>query len=92
MSETVFVFGAGFSVNANIPAQERIMKSIPTAIKRRKYYYYEAVCGLYKKLYHHTDTDQMEKIPLEDVFTYLDRAVSNNETTDTLTLSESRNG
>ena len=38
MSDTVFVLGAGFSVNAKIPIQEQIMKNISPHLIAKKYY------------------------------------------------------
>ncbi|MCL5237383.1 MAG: hypothetical protein M1353_06015 [Nitrospirae bacterium] len=86
MSDTVFVLGAGFSSNAEMPVQEAIMKNIASSLRTTAYY--KNVLELYSKLFNIRDKRLLNRIPLEDVFTFLDRSVSNREDINNLHLDE----
>ncbi|HLL46718.1 MAG TPA: hypothetical protein VK399_08405 [Longimicrobiaceae bacterium] len=74
MSKTVFVLGAGFSAPARMPVQADLMRDVlghPSRAGVRK---------TYKTLFNLLNPDEMANIPLEDVFTMLDRARRSGET------------
>jgi hypothetical protein len=84
MSKTVFVLGAGFSVPAKLPAQIDILKNLSTEIRSKRYY--RNVKDLYARLFQIKASQEMGNVPLEDIFTFLDRAISNRESTNTISL------
>lgn len=72
MSKTIFILGAGFSADAHIPVQESILSKPSTRLKKRNYF--SVVKGFYKRAYN-IEPSELEKIPLEDVFTFIDRSI-----------------
>src|SRR6476646_10217177 len=74
MSETVFIFGAGFSAPAGMPVQADIMSNV---LRRKSQ---DVVRATYQTLFNMVDPDEMKGVPLEDVFTMLDRAGHSGET------------
>jgi NAD-dependent SIR2 family protein deacetylase len=76
MSNTVFVLGAGFSADAKIPTQEKILDRLSYKLRRKKFY--SNVKSFYKKAYNVNPRD-LAKIPLEDAFTLLDRSILSTE-------------
>ncbi|HEY2915235.1 MAG TPA: hypothetical protein VGK21_17855 [Candidatus Angelobacter sp.] len=85
MSETVFIFGAGFSAPAGMPVQADIMSNV---LRRKSQ---DVVRATYQTLFSMVDPDEMEGIPLEDVFTMLDRARHSGETIRGLNHTQIRN-
>lgn len=85
MAETVFVLGAGFSSPAEIPVQNEIMKDISNSLKKERFY--KNVISLYKTLFG-VEEQFLYKIPLEDVFSFLDRSISSREDTNKLELEK----
>ena len=85
MAETVFVLGAGFSSPAAIPTQNEIMKDIPSSLMGRNYY--RNVVSLYQTLFG-VDKQCLYKIPLEDVFSFLDRSILSREDTNKLEIEK----
>jgi len=91
MNKTVYILGAGFSAAANAPSQEKIIekifelhKSVPLlfkngAVKEFESFLEETLC-IPKSLH--------SKVPLEDVFTPLDRCIIDNITFRNLNLVE----
>ncbi len=77
MSKTVFVFGAGFSAPAKMPVQADIMREV---VHRHSQTFQEIVRQTYTTLFQMPDAEAMENVPLEDVFTMLDRARRSRET------------
>ena len=63
--------GAGFSVPAELPAQETLMRNPPPEIAE--------IVGKIFNIDPVSDYDKIEKISLEDIFTFLDRIILNNE-------------
>ncbi len=87
MSTTCFILGAGFSALANLPVQQKIMENVLQ--RKSKPINKDTI----RTLFEISDVDEMAKVPLEDVFTILDRAIENNETIadlDIVELLESR--
>lgn len=74
MTETVFIFGAGFSAPARMPVQADIMRSIITRASQ------EGPRHTISSLFHILVAEKMTEVPLEDVFTMLDRARNARET------------
>jgi NAD-dependent SIR2 family protein deacetylase len=68
MSKTVFILGAGFSAPAKIPVQRKIISEIVNRESQN------IVKGLYTTLFGKVIPAEMANVPLEDVFTMLDRA------------------
>lgn len=77
MSKTVVVLGAGFSEKADIPVQENIMDSIPHNIKQKEYYV--DVAEFYSSIFNISSPRDFSRVPLEDVFTFFDRAITAGE-------------
>jgi hypothetical protein len=74
---TVFVLGAGFSAPAKLPVQADIMKEV--MLRRSQSFQIEAQEAL-KTMFESLQPDELETVPLEDVFTMLDRARKAGET------------
>lgn len=85
MAETVFVLGAGFSSPAAIPVQNEIMKNIPKSFRNKSFY--NETISLYQTLFG-IEEQYLYKIPLEDVFSFLDRSISSREDTNKLELED----
>jgi hypothetical protein len=77
MSKMVFVLGAGFSAPAGMPVKADLMTDI---LGTRSEPLQDQVRHTYSALFNITDKKSMENIPLEDVFTMLDRARRYGET------------
>lgn len=75
MSENIFILGAGFSVPSGLPPQAKIVEKIISE-------YNELPTRLFRDIFNATTQEQIRKIPLEDVFTFFDRAKRNNESFD----------
>jgi hypothetical protein len=71
VSRTCFILGAGFSVPAELPAQETLMLNPPPEVAE--------IVGKIFNLEPVKDYAKIEKISLEDIFTFLDRIIMNNE-------------
>lgn len=81
MNKTLYILGAGFSIEAGAPSQEKLMEKIfqihnetsiefdQNAIEKFKIFLTETL-NIPEALYHH--------IPLEDIFTPIDRALLDN--------------
>src|SRR5262245_16407612 len=74
MSSTVFVLGAGFSAPANMPVQADLMREI---VKRASQQKVRDTVGAMFNLF---EVGDMARVPLEDIFTMLDRALNARET------------
>jgi len=85
MAETVFVLGAGFSAPAKVPVQNDIMKNISAPLKNKRFY--KNVTSLYKTLFG-VEEQNLYRIPLEDVFSFLDRSISSREDINNLELGD----
>ncbi len=79
MSKTVFILGAGFSAPAGIPVQDKIMTAVPQSVRDRKYFNH--VTKYYSDIFRIEKITDYGKIPLEDIFTFFDRAIANGEDT-----------
>lgn len=77
MKKTVIVLGAGFSAPAGMPLQADLMRG---AVYRDSQPFQETIRATYSTLFDMRQPEQMEKAPLEDVFTMLDRARRTGET------------
>jgi hypothetical protein len=82
---TVFVLGAGFSAPAKMPVQQDIMREV---LARRSQIFVEEARETITTLFKAVDTDEMSQVPLEDVFTMLDRARTRGETIQGFTHEE----
>lgn len=89
-SKTVFIVGAGFSVEAEAPSQEKLVSKIfevnnsnPEVFKKNKIRdfrkFLKETMGIPKHL--------QETIPLEDIFTPLDSCIANNVSFKNLSVS-----
>lgn len=74
MSNTVFILGAGFSAPARMPVQADIMRNIVTRVSQ------ERTRNTIKNLFKIIAVEHMLAVPLEDLFTVLDRARNAKET------------
>lgn len=77
MSETVFVLGAGFSAPAGMPVQADIRRDV---VRRYSQPFQDAVRHTYTTLFNMVEPEEMQGVPLEDVFTMLDRARRSGDT------------
>jgi len=75
MPDTVFVFGAGFSAPADMPIARNLMREVLRRPDEK------AVRATYRSLFGHSHdgVEEMADIPMEDVFTVLDRAIRGRE-------------
>lgn len=71
MSKTVFILGAGFSAPAGLPVQSDIMFDVLRSYSQPAH---EKARRIYTALFNIVDPEAMGTVPLEDVFTMLDRA------------------
>lgn len=81
MDKTVYVLGAGFSKEALAPAQEELVKKIFEVAKERPYEFEEGTVCKFKRFLSETlfiPEVLHDKIPLEDIFTPLDRCIEDN--------------
>ena len=76
-NKVILVLGAGFSAPGSMPLQASLMRDV---VSRHSKSVYDAVRDTYRTLFDHADADDMADVPLEDVFTMLDRAIHNRET------------
>lgn len=74
MSDTIIVLGAGFSAPAQMPVQVDLMREI---VKRRSQVGVRNAIG---SLFNIVEMGDMAQVPLEDIFTMLDRARNARET------------
>jgi len=72
--DTVFVLGAGFSAPARMPVQADIMRQIVTRESQKR------TRQTIRNLFYALTAEKMWDIPLEDLFTVLDRARNGRET------------
>lgn len=86
MSKTVFILGAGFSAPAKIPVQDKIMTVVPKSVRDRAYF--KNVTKYYSDIYRIQKISDYGKIPLEDTFTFFDRAIANGEDTNVYSYSD----
>ncbi|MBU3014631.1 SIR2 family protein [Poseidonibacter lekithochrous] len=87
MNKIVYVLGAGFSIPYGIPAQKDIMKHCfedADFLKEMKKFYKEFYLFSSKKL----TKPALSKIPLEDVFSLLDRSIKSAHKYKDLTVSD----
>lgn len=80
-TKTVYVLGAGFSVEANAPSQEKLVQKIFEVHKTNPGVFKENRIAEFVKFLNKTlciPTDLQETIPLEDIFTPLDSCIANN--------------
>jgi len=87
MSKVVFIMGAGFSAPAGMPVQADIMLDV---LKAKSKSFQDTVRDTYSTLFNMGNPDDMRDVPLEDVFTVLDRAHRNGEVLRGLTHEEIR--
>ncbi|NOQ72568.1 MAG: hypothetical protein GQ574_11230 [Crocinitomix sp.] len=80
-SKIVYIVGAGFSVEANAPSQEKLVSEIFKIHKSRPETFKENKIKEFKKFLSETmniPENLQETIPLEDIFTPIDSCISNN--------------
>jgi len=89
--KTVYILGAGFSVEANAPSQERLVseifklqKSNPDAFKSKKFKEFQNFLSTTMSI----PNELQETIPLEDIFTPLDSCIAHNISFKDLSVSE----
>lgn len=77
--KTVYILGAGFSVEAGAPSQEKIMECIFRDATFRNTHPddYNEFIGLLSRQMNYSE-EQFKSIPLEDIFTPLDRCLADN--------------
>ncbi len=91
MSKTVYVLGAGFSKEANAPAQEELVKHIFEIHKNDCYAFEDGKVESFRKFLIETMSipeELHDKVPLEDLFTPLDRCLSDNLSFRNLNIDE----
>ncbi|WP_421939234.1 hypothetical protein [Pedobacter sp.] len=80
-SKTVFILGAGFSKEANAPSQEELVKKIFEIHKLDVNVFSEEKINKFKDVLKHTynlSEELQESMPLEDIFTPLDKCLVDN--------------
>jgi hypothetical protein len=80
-NKTVYVLGAGFSIDAGAPLQSNIVQEIFKLNNSKSYLFNQDKMGLFKKFLNDTlfiQEDLHSSIPLEDIFTPLDRCIADN--------------
>lgn len=87
MSKTVFILGAGFSAPAGMPVQADIMFDVLRSYSQP---IQDTARKVYTTLFNMVDPDDMRAVPLEDVFTMLDRANHHGEVIPGLTHQQIR--
>ncbi|MGJ7033791.1 hypothetical protein [Niabella hirudinis] len=93
-NKTVFVVGAGFSVEANAPSQEKLVKKIFDVHNSNPEVFKENKIREFVEFLNDTlciPTELQETIPLEDIFTPLDSCIANNTTFKNLSVQEISN-
>ncbi|MBF0457582.1 MAG: hypothetical protein HQK99_06780 [Nitrospirae bacterium] len=86
MSDNVFIFGAGFSSAAKVPNQIEILKNIGRLkilgikdVRSKSSESKISIDALYKDVFNITEINDYYKVPLEDIFTYLDKILISRE-------------
>jgi NAD-dependent SIR2 family protein deacetylase len=80
-TKVVYVLGAGFSIEAGAPSQERLVEKIFETYKRNPSILSKAKMNEFEAFLKHTlhiPESLRETIPLEDIFTPLDRCIADN--------------
>lgn len=88
MTRSVFVLGAGFSAPAQMPIQADVMREV---VKRTSQPFQDTVRQTFTTLFSTSEPEDMAGVPLEDVFTMLDRARKSGETIRGLSRAEMEN-
>lgn len=81
MNKTVYILGAGFSKEAKAPSQEDLVKSIFEIYKSNPYEFTDDTVQKFKTFLNDTlliPESLHNSIPLEDIFTPLDRCLADN--------------
>lgn len=79
--KTVYVLGAGFSIEAGAPSQEKIVSKIFEIHEREPIFFGEKKIAKFKSFLQNTlniSENYQKTIPLEDIFTPLDSCIANN--------------
>lgn len=90
-SKTVFILGAGFSVEANAPSQEKLVSKIFEVHSLNSHVFKENKISEFKRFLSETlgiPEHLHETIPLEDIFTPLDSCIANNVSFKNLNTSD----
>lgn len=80
-TKTVYILGAGFSVEANAPTQEKLVSEIFRIHKKTPHVFNENKFDEFEKFLNKTlgiPIELQETIPLEDIFTPLDSCIADN--------------
>lgn len=91
MTKTVYILGAGFSIEAGAPSQEKIVEKIFDINKSQPAEFERNSVEIFKNFLLKTlniPEDLQIKVPLEDIFTPIDRAILDNITFRNLSTSE----
>lgn len=81
IDKTVYILGAGFSKEANAPSQEELVKMIFEIGKSHPYEFESGSISKFKEFLTNTlliPRELQNSIPLEDIFTPLDRCIADN--------------
>lgn len=80
-NKTVYILGAGFSIDAGAPLQSKIVDDIFKLYSEKSFLFSEEKILKFENFLTNTlfiDKDEHSKIPLEDIFTPLDRCIYDN--------------
>ena len=80
-NKTVYILGAGFSIDAGAPLQSNIVEEIFKLNNSKSYLFNQDKMELFKNFLNETlyiQEDLHSSIPLEDIFTPLDRCIADN--------------
>jgi len=79
--KTVYVLGAGFSIDANAPAQEKLVEKIFELHEKNPDIYAKGAVDKFEKFLTKIlfiPKEKLKEVPLEDIFTPLDRCLMDN--------------
>ncbi|KQC01847.1 hypothetical protein [Pedobacter sp. Hv1] len=81
MNKTVYILGAGFSMSAGAPSQEKLIQKMFELHKKDKYIFNPSAIRKFRLFLSstmHIPKRQHYEIPLEDIFTPLDKCIQDN--------------
>lgn len=81
MNKTVYILGAGFSIEANAPSQEKLIEKIFEVAENDPFVFNDGALDRFETFLRTTlniPDNRFKEIPLEDIFTPLDKCLLNN--------------
>lgn len=93
MNKTVYILGAGFSMSAGAPSQEKLVQKMFELHRQDKYIFSNSAILRFRKFLTSTlniPKEQHNEIPLEDIFTPLDKCIQDNLTFRDLNVDQAK--